>query len=91
MSGVTHFVTGACMAASSKMHFYGNNLRKGSVSSTSSTSSLDAAVMNNTIPIAPREDDYSMPEKTRQARLLSKCKRSEKAPWRDAKPLPKNG
>jgi len=41
-----------------------------------------------TVPMAPREDDYNMSEKTRQAGLLAKCKRADKAPWKNAKPLP---
>lgn len=71
--------------------FYFNSRRKSSDSSfsaSSSTSSLDATLRWMTVPMAPREDDYNMPEKTRQATLLAKCKRADKAPWKNARPLP---
>jgi len=69
---------------------YFNNHRKsaGSLSATTSTSSLDESLREMTLPLAPREDDYNMSEKQREARLISKCKRAEKAPWKNAKPLP---
>jgi hypothetical protein len=75
------------------MHFNFNNRRASNgsaLSTSSSTSSLDSTLRDMTVPIAPREDDYNMSEETRRARLLAKCKRADKAPWRDAKPLPSN-
>lgn len=52
--------------------------RSSSSSSSSSTSSrtstVDAALLHTTLPIAPREDNYSLPEDIRQARLLAQLK-----------------
>lgn len=56
--------------------------------SVSSTSSLSEEVMGMTLPMAPREDDYNMSEKLQSVRLLAKCKRAAKEPWKSAKPLP---
>ncbi|KAK4898364.1 hypothetical protein LTR27_003960 [Elasticomyces elasticus] len=58
------------------------------LSTSSSKSSLDSMLLETMLPIAPREDDYNMAEKDRQARLLAKCKRAQTAPFKDAKPLP---
>lgn len=71
------------------MHFF-EKRRKSTHSafSVSSTSSPDETLLEMTLPMAPREDNYNMSEQTRQARLLAKCKRAEKAPWKNAKPLP---
>lgn len=68
-----------------------NNRRKSdlsTLSATSSSSSIDEALMTTTLPLAPREDDYSMSEESRQRRLLAKCKRANMQPWKSAKPLP---
>lgn len=75
------------------MYFFTNPRKSidSALSANSSTSSLDDALRGMTVPMAPREDDYNMPEKTRQARLLAKCRRADKAPWKDAKPLPLRG
>jgi hypothetical protein len=73
------------------MHFHLKTRRNSSdsnLSTSSSTSTLDDTLRTMTLPMAPREDDYNMSEKQRQARILAKCKRAEKAPWRDARPLP---
>ncbi|WPH03135.1 Hypothetical protein R9X50_00601000 [Acrodontium crateriforme] len=74
------------------MHFSFSNTRRksadSSLSSRSSCSSLDQAILGMTVPIGPREDDYNMSEKERQARIISKCKRASKEPWKSAKPLP---
>ncbi|KAK5127919.1 hypothetical protein LTR85_005036 [Meristemomyces frigidus] len=72
------------------MLFHYSNRRTSTVSTlsaSSSTSSLDETVLKMTLPLAPREDDYNMSEQTRQARLLAKCRRAEKAPWKNARPL----
>jgi len=72
------------------MHLHTSNRRKSSDSalSASSITPLDESILKMTLPLAPREDDYNMSEKTLQARLFAKCKRTEKGPWKDARPLP---
>lgn len=71
--------------------------RKSSTSSSSdnynsnmnnSSTSLDSKTLSMTLPIAPREDDYNMSEETRQQRLLTKCSRKSREPWKSARPLP---
>jgi hypothetical protein len=57
-----------------------------SSSANSSTESLDRMIMDNTIPMGPREDNFNMDEKTRQQRMLAKC-RIAREPWKSAKPL----
>ncbi|CAK3998134.1 Hypothetical predicted protein [Lecanosticta acicola] len=59
-----------------------------SLSTQSSTSSIDLTLASTTLPLAPREDDYNMSEETRQKTLLAKCKRANKEPWKSAKALP---
>ncbi|KAK0911136.1 hypothetical protein LTR91_002883 [Friedmanniomyces endolithicus] len=65
--------------------------RSRTLSATSSDSSLDRTLWEMTLPIAPREDDYNMSEKDRQAMLLAKCKRAQAVPFRNAKSLPIHG
>lgn len=67
-----------------------NSRRKSDLSTLSadSSSSLDERVAATTLPLAPREDDYNMSEAARQKRLLAKCKRADKEPWKSAKVLP---
>ncbi|KAK5148262.1 hypothetical protein LTR32_000376 [Rachicladosporium monterosium] len=76
------------------MHFHFSTRRSPrsrTISATSSDSSLDRTLWEMTLPIAPREDDYNMPEKDRQAMLLAKCKRAQTVPFRNAKPAPLHG
>ena len=55
--------------------------------STSSTNStLSDEVLQATLPMAPREDDFNMSEKDRTASLLARCRRAVE-PWKSAKPL----
>ncbi|PIA94314.1 hypothetical protein CB0940_08479 [Cercospora beticola] len=56
-------------------------------STNSSRTSIDETLLANTLPLAPREDNYAMSEETRQQRLLAKCKRINMEPWKSAKPL----
>lgn len=74
------------------MHFH---LRRKSTDSmksvhsvSSSSSDLSEEVLGMTLPMAPREDNYNMSESERQQRLIAKCKRGYKEPWKSAKPLP---
>ncbi|KAH9832705.1 hypothetical protein Tdes44962_MAKER00185 [Teratosphaeria destructans] len=53
-------------------------------SQNSSTSSLEETLNATTLPLAPREDGYKLPEKTRQARMLAKCKQQHKQPAKHA-------
>lgn len=58
-----------------------------STSSTSSTSSeLSAEVLEATLPMAPREDNFNMSEKDRRASLLARCRKAVE-PWKSAQPL----
>lgn len=59
-----------------------------STASASSTSSdLSIEVLESTLPLAPREDDFNMSEKDRAASLLARCRRAATEPWKSAKPL----
>lgn len=79
------------------MHFFSSSttrrtsaastLSRRSSSSASSSSTADDKFFEMTLPLAPREDNYNMPEATRQQRLLAKCRKAQE-PWKSAKPLP---
>jgi len=58
-----------------------------STSSASSTKSgLSIEVLEATLPMAPREDNFNMSEKDRAASLLARCRKAVE-PWKSAKPL----
>jgi hypothetical protein len=55
--------------------------RSSSTSSNSSKASLPDAILEMTLPLAPREDNYNMAENTRQERMLASTKRGSIWPW----------
>ena len=55
-------------------------------SATSTNSDLSAEVLEATLPMAPREDNFNMSEKDRRASLLARCRKAVE-PWKSAKPL----
>ncbi|KAM0716707.1 hypothetical protein Q7P37_008152 [Cladosporium fusiforme] len=57
-----------------------------SSSSSSSSTNLPAEVLEATLPMAPREDNFNMSEKDRRASLLARCRRFTE-PWKSARPL----
>jgi len=56
-------------------------------SASSASSNLSTEVLEATLPMAPREDDFNMSEKDRAASLLARCRRAATEPWKSAKPL----
>lgn len=74
-----------------RFHSISHPRRRSSAFSTLSTSSassyLSDEVLESTLPMAPREDDFNMSEKDRTASLLARCRRAATEPWKSAKPL----
>ena len=64
----------------------GRSVARRSSSTYSTASSLSDEVMDMTLPLAPREDDYNMSDSARRAQLLARC-RLFREPWKSARPL----